>query len=183
MNQERLKTAERPATTEATVSRKCRVVPGLIVVAAALVTAQAQAQSNIDAGKSPAQIFVSTCNACHRSPRELKPTSAGFLREHYMTGAREAAAMAAYLGSIGSDPRAVQQRRAPVLGAGQAALPEGRASQSSGGDQAKSPAAATRVRRPSDSTEVAAGPETDAEVAAAPVAASPERPPLEPFEE
>src|SRR5262249_27823046 len=68
----------------------------------------------------PAQIFNDTCNACHRSPRELKPSSPGFLREHYTTGGREAAAMAAYLSSVGSDLRAVQQRKPPTLGAGQA---------------------------------------------------------------
>jgi hypothetical protein len=83
----------------------------------------AHAQSNLDAGKSAAQIFSATCNACHRSPRELKQSSAAFLREHYTTGPREAAAMAAYLVSVGSDPRAVQQRRPPTLGAGQAASP------------------------------------------------------------
>ena len=74
--------------------------------------APARAQSNLDAGKTPAQIFSDTCNACHRSPRELKPTSAGFLREHYTTGAREAAAMAAYVTSVGSDPSAVQHAAA-----------------------------------------------------------------------
>ena len=42
------------------------------------------------AGKSAAQIFADTCNACHRSPREVNPTSAAFLREHYTTGGREA---------------------------------------------------------------------------------------------
>src|SRR4029077_15398917 len=83
----------------------------------------ALAQSNLDAGKSAAQIFADTCNACHRSPREVRPTSAAFLREHYTTGPREAAAMAAYLASVGSDARAVQQRRPPTLGAGQAASP------------------------------------------------------------
>jgi hypothetical protein len=157
-------------------------VPGLIV-AAALATAPAHAQSNIDAGKSPAQIFSTTCNACHRSPRELKPTSAGFLREHYTTGGREASAMAAYLGSIGSDPRAVQQRRPPVLGAGQAALPEGRTGQSSAGDQTKSSPSAVKPRRPSDSVEVAAGSDAEAEALPPPVIAPPEPQPLEPFEE
>src|SRR5262245_66197322 len=103
------------------VSRVNRFVPWMIGVALAAATTSAQAQSNIDAGKSPAQIFSNTCNACHRSARELKPTSAGFLREHYTTGAQEAGAMAAYLASVGSDPRAVQQRRPPTLGAGQAA--------------------------------------------------------------
>jgi hypothetical protein len=84
----------------------------------AAAAGSAQAQSNLDAGKSPAQIFSDTCNACHRSPRELKQSNPGFLREHYTTGAREAAAMAAYLASVGSDPRAVQQRRPPALGGG-----------------------------------------------------------------
>ena len=85
-------------------------------IAGVAAAGSAQAQSNLDAGKSPAQIFSDTCNACHRSARELKQTSPGFLREHYTTGAREAAAMAAYLATVGSDPRAVQQRRPPTLG-------------------------------------------------------------------
>jgi hypothetical protein len=82
------------------------------------------AQSNLDAGKSPAQIFSDTCNACHRSPREIRRTSPAFLRDHYTTGMREAAAMAAYLAAVGSDARAVQQRKPPVLGAGRVAAGE-----------------------------------------------------------
>src|SRR5919204_4136159 len=93
---------------------------GWVLAGAALWLTPALAQSNLDAGKSPAQIFADTCNACHRSPREIKATSAAFLRDHYTTGPRAAAAMAAYLASIGSDTRAVQQRRAPTLGAGHA---------------------------------------------------------------
>jgi hypothetical protein len=92
-------------------------VAWVIGAAVGLAVAPVGAQSNLDAGKSPAQIFSDTCGACHRSPRELKPTSPGFLREHYTTGGREAATMAAYLASVGSDPRAVQQRRPPALGA------------------------------------------------------------------
>lgn len=112
------------------MSRIARAVSGVIAAAAVVVAdVPAQAQSNLDAGKSAAQIFSDTCNACHRSPREIKATSAGFLRQHYTTGPREAAAMAAYLASVGTDARAVQQRRPPVLGAGQAASP--------GADQAK----------------------------------------------
>jgi len=103
------------------VSRVAAVLLGVIGVATVAAAGPAQAQSNLDAGKSPAQIFSDTCGACHRSPRELKQTSPGFLREHYTTGGKEAAAMAAYLASIGSDPRAVQQRPAPALGAGRAA--------------------------------------------------------------
>src|SRR5260221_1904662 len=51
--------------------------------------AWAQAQ-NLEAGKSPSQIFAGTCSACHKSPRGLlKTVSAGslpsFLRQHYNT--------------------------------------------------------------------------------------------------
>jgi len=99
------------------VLRVGQVVSWIIGVAVVLAAAPVGAQSNLDAGKSPAQIFSDTCGACHRSPRELKPTSPGFMREHYTTGGREAATMAAYLASVGSDPRAVQQRRPPALGA------------------------------------------------------------------
>ena len=35
--------------------------------------AQAQA-TNLEAGKSPSQIFAGTCNACHKSPRGLLKT-------------------------------------------------------------------------------------------------------------
>jgi hypothetical protein len=155
------------------VSRVSRVVPWLIGAAVSVAAAPVQAQSNLDAGKSPAQIFSNTCGACHRSPRELKQTSAGFLREHYSTGAREAAAMAAYLASVGSDPRAVQQRRPPALGAGQAAPAEAavRPPQATmpGTEQAK-PATtepqplAARPRRPSDSVEIGRLPVAAAQV-------------------
>jgi hypothetical protein len=106
------------------VSRIDRIVRWVIGAAVAMTVAPAQAQSNLDAGKSPAQIFADTCNACHRSARELRQTSAGFLRDHYTTGVREAASMAAYLASVGSDPRAVQRRPAPVMGAGRVTAPE-----------------------------------------------------------
>jgi hypothetical protein len=94
-------------------------VLGAGILGAALVLAGAPVHAqNLDAGKSPAQIFSDTCAACHRSVREVKPTTPGFMRQHYTTGAREAAVMAAYLSSVGSDPRAVQQRKPPSLGAG-----------------------------------------------------------------
>ena len=93
----------------------------MLVVALCVLVMPARAQSNLEAGKSPAQIFADTCNACHRSPREIKRTTAAFLREHYTTGMREATIMAGYLATVGSDPAAVQQRRPPTLGAGQPA--------------------------------------------------------------
>jgi hypothetical protein len=71
----------------------------------------AGAQDNLQAGKTPAQIFADTCSACHRRPQELRRASAGFLRQHYTSGSSEAAVMASYLAKVGSDPRAVEQRR------------------------------------------------------------------------
>jgi len=49
-------------------------------------------------------------------PRELKPTSPAFLRGHYSTGVREAAAMAVYAASVGSDPRVAQNGGRPRWG-------------------------------------------------------------------
>lgn len=106
------------------MSRISRIVPWVIGAAAAAAALPLQAQSNLDAGKSAAQIFADTCNACHRSPRELRQTNAGFLRQHYTTGVQEAAIMAGYLASVGSDARAVQQRRPPTLGTGQTSATE-----------------------------------------------------------
>jgi hypothetical protein len=169
-------------------SRVLAWVVGLAVCGAGVPV---QAQSNLDAGKSPAQIFAGTCNACHRSPREIKRTSAAFLREHYTTGAREAAAMATYLASVGSDPAAVQQRRPPVLGAGQqpapgetatarapaSGPPAGEQSDAGNGQAAgeKDKAAGTRARRPSESIEfgLASGPAEDGVSVASPQSALP----------
>jgi hypothetical protein len=91
----------------ATLRRSMAWVAGAL----AMVTAgSALPQGNIDAGKSPAQMFADTCSNCHRRPSELKRgASAGFLRQHYTPGAQEAAAMASYLASI---PAAKERPRA-----------------------------------------------------------------------
>jgi hypothetical protein len=73
--------------------------------------AQAQA-TNLEAGKSPSQIFAGTCTACHKSPRGLLKTVApgslpGFLRQHYTTSSEMAGPLSAYLISNGvADTRA-----------------------------------------------------------------------------
>ena len=137
-----------------------QVVSGLVGVALWLAANPAFAQSNLDAGKSAAQIFSHTCNACHRSPREIKKTTVGFMREHYTTGIQEAQTMTAYLASVGTDPKAVEQRRKPVLGAGTAPVEA-----ATHGDQAKTDASKAddaqakgpqhgRTRRPSESLEI-----------------------------
>jgi len=188
------------------VSRIDRIGQWVIGAAVAMAVVPAHAQStNLDAGKSAAQIFADTCNACHRSARELRPTHAGFLRDHYTTGMREAAAMAAYLASVGSDPRATQRRPAPVLGAGRATAPatdQGRSPETQAalpgtapGHKATpensasgaTPAAAVKPRRPSESVEagklpVDAAQSRAAEAAPARAAAAPMNT-LEQFEE
>ena len=70
--------------------------------AAAPVRAQ-----NLEAGKSPSQIFGGTCAACHKSPRGLLKTVApgslpGFLRQHYTTSGEMASVLSAYLVSSGA---------------------------------------------------------------------------------
>ena len=67
---------------------------------------RAQAQ-NLEAGKSPSQIFAGTCNACHKSPRGLLKTVSpgslpGFLREHYTTSSDMASLLSAFLVSNGA---------------------------------------------------------------------------------
>ncbi len=67
---------------------------------------QAQAQ-NLEAGKSPSQIFAGTCNACHKSPRGLLKTVPagslqGFLRQHYTTSPEMASLLSAFLVSNGA---------------------------------------------------------------------------------
>jgi hypothetical protein len=79
------------------VGRVARIVFWIVAAAVSVDPRAARSQSNLDAGRSPEQIFADTCAACHGAAHELKPTDAGFLRKHYTTGARQAAAMAAYL--------------------------------------------------------------------------------------
>jgi hypothetical protein len=68
--------------------------------------AHAQA-TNLEAGKSPSQIFAGTCTACHKSPRGLLKSVpagslAGFLRQHYTTSPEMAGVLSSYLISNGA---------------------------------------------------------------------------------
>ena len=73
---------------------------------------------NLEAGKSPSQIFAGTCNACHKSPRGLlKTVSAGslpsFLREHYTTSSDMAKLLSGFLIANGAtDTRVVGTKQA-----------------------------------------------------------------------
>src|ERR1700720_2027115 len=95
-------------------ARSLAAVTLLIGCFAALPTA-AQAQ-NLEAGKSPSQIFAGTCNACHRSPRGLlKTVSAGslpgFLRQHYTTGGDMASLLSTFLISNGASDTRYQAKQ------------------------------------------------------------------------
>ncbi|WP_375780637.1 hypothetical protein ACE103_18710 [Bradyrhizobium sp. ma5] len=80
----------------------------LLIGCLSAVSAQAQ---NLEAGKSPSQIFANTCTACHKSPRGLLKTVPagslpGFLRQHYTTSSDMAGVLSSYLISNGAnDPR------------------------------------------------------------------------------
>src|SRR5580698_9620824 len=74
--------------------------------AVAPVPALAQA-TNLEAGKSPSQIFAGTCTVCHKSPRGLlKTVPAGslpsFLKQHYTTSPDMAGLLSSYLISNGA---------------------------------------------------------------------------------
>jgi hypothetical protein len=69
--------------------------------------AHAQA-TNLEAGKSPSQIFAGTCTACHKGPRGLLKTVPagslqGFLKQHYTTSPEMASLLAAFLISNGAN--------------------------------------------------------------------------------
>ena len=90
-----------------------RIVPAIGLLAAlarAAMPVLAHAQTNIDQGKTPAQIFANDCAACHKATRGLASgknslTLSIFLREHYTTSREQAAALAAYvLGAGGAEP-------------------------------------------------------------------------------
>jgi len=155
--------------------KSMRLAPWIAGIVAALLAAPAGAQTgNLDAGKSPAQIFGDTCAGCHRSAREVRRASASFLRSHYTTGPQEATAMAQYLAGVGSDTRAGQPKetakQTPAEGGKQN-------SRQQAADQAKGQPKGARPGTTAQARPGAAVEEKQPEPAAPPV------PALEPFEE
>jgi hypothetical protein len=172
---------------------------------AVFLTVPADAQ-NLDAGKTPAQIFADTCSACHRRPQELKRSSASFLRSHYTTGREEAAAMASYLAALPADPRGNQQKKRSGSATTPAETPSRREEQKQQAKTQQVPTGTSKGRRsrnPEDEAKAAApaavpaaaapaaaapatevsAPETPPPEPAAAPPAPPPPPPLEPFEE
>jgi hypothetical protein len=78
------------------------LVPALVMVPGA------RAQTNIDRGKPPSELFANYCAVCHKTTRGLATgrnslTLSLFLREHYATSREQAAALAAYVISAGGN--------------------------------------------------------------------------------
>ncbi len=88
------------------------------LVVGCLTAVGVRAQENLDAGKTPAQIFSGTCNACHKSARGLLKTVpasslSGFLRQHYTTSGNMANVLASFLISNGAADQRFQAKDQP----------------------------------------------------------------------
>src|SRR5579872_928493 len=87
---------------------RARIFAAVMLLISCLVGPSAWGQAtNLEAGKSPSQLFTGTCNACHKSPRGLlKTVSAGslpgFLRQHYTTSSDMASLLSSFLVSNGA---------------------------------------------------------------------------------
>lgn len=87
---------------------RARIFAAVMLLISCFVGPSAWAQAtNLEAGKTPSQLFAGTCNACHKSPRGLLKTVSpgslpGFLREHYTTSGDMASQLATYLISNGA---------------------------------------------------------------------------------
>ncbi len=144
----------------------------LLIGCFAVIPVQAQ---NLEAGKSPAQIFAGTCNACHKSPRGLLRTVPagslpGFLRQHYTTSGDMASLLSAFLVSNGAaDTRhaGTQTKQAKDSEAKPATLPD------------QLDRFGRRLRPPAPLTQQAAKPDAEPRPAARPDAGA-FSPPVEP---
>ena len=80
----------------------------MALVLALVMVPGARAQTNIDRGKPPSELFANYCAVCHKTTRGLATgrnslTLSLFLREHYATSREQAAALAAYVISAGGN--------------------------------------------------------------------------------
>src|SRR6516165_496510 len=96
------------------LGRTLRLAAVMLFIGSFAGSAEPARAQNLEAGKSPSQIFAGTCNACHRTPRGLlKTVSAGslpgFLRQHYTTSGNMAAQLSSFLiANSASDGRSRQ---------------------------------------------------------------------------
>jgi hypothetical protein len=166
------------------VLRAWRNLPWTLSFLGAALALPAAAQ-NLDAGKSPGQIFSEVCANCHRSVRDFRNgVSASFLREHYTTSSDMASTMAAYLSGARTDPRSqpAQPPRPPASTATtaheQPAAPEPKRAQQG----ADPKAAATSPSQPANRNRPTTA-RADAKPAETKPPAAPPAPVLEEFEE
>jgi hypothetical protein len=119
---------------------------------------------NLEAGKSPSQIFAGTCAACHKGPRGLLksvPASSlqGFLRQHYTTSGEMASLLSAFLVSNGAADR-------PYGGAQSKQAKDSEARPAASPDQLDR--FGRRLRPPAPTSQQAARPDTAPQQAAKP---------------
>jgi len=81
------------------MSSRALILATVTFLIGCLAAVQARAE-NLDAGKSPSQLFAGTCSECHKSSRGLLrkvPAASlpGFLRQHYTTSGQMAAVLSA----------------------------------------------------------------------------------------
>jgi len=94
-----------------------RTFPLALGILTLCCAAPANAQENLDSGKTGAQLYASDCAICHKTPAGLtKNTGFGglesFLREHYTASRESAAAIAGYLRSADKGPAPDTKRSA-----------------------------------------------------------------------
>jgi hypothetical protein len=93
----------------------------VLTATSAMAPASGWAQTNIDQGKSAAEIFANDCAVCHKTPRGLAKgqnslTLSTFLREHYTASRDQAASLAAYVmgaGGTSGTPAPVNLQQKP----------------------------------------------------------------------
>jgi len=88
------------------MSSRALILAAVMFLIGGFAAIRAQAE-NLDAGKSPSQLFAGTCSECHKSSRGLLkrvPVASlpGFLRQHYTTSGQMASVLSAYLISNGA---------------------------------------------------------------------------------
>ncbi len=123
------------------------VIIGALALVSGIAGSRAQERmqlaQNLEAGKTPAQLFASDCAICHKSPQGLAKSAgsfglSSFLREHYTASKESAAALSNYLSSVGG------VRPTPQVRTGKPRPPKGeeRAKASEGKPADAKPAAA-----------------------------------------
>lgn len=127
------------------MSSRARIFAAVTLLISCLASLGALAQvQNLEAGKSPSQLFAGTCNACHKSPRGLLKTVTpgslpGFLREHYTTNGDMASQLATYVISNGASDKSKQGADKPAQGGSDQVDRQGRKNRSAPGQEAARP--------------------------------------------